>query len=403
MPHLQKYFGEFGGMFVPQPIATALSHVEKARYDHIETKEFQEEVAYYHRHFVWRPTPLTYCQNLSDSLWWARIVLKREDMTCIWAHKINHALVQWLLAKRMWKKTLIAETWAGMHGVSTATVWAWLGMKVKVYMWSKDMERQAQNVQRMHMLWAEVIPAETWQKTLKDAINEAMKDWIANLQDSYYLLWSALWPYPYPSIVKYSQKIVWEEVQSQLKELSATHGRKNSKPHTIAACVWWWCNSIWIRAPYLDDTDVLLVWAEAWWTDTSSVWTHATRIGGAWAKIWVFHGFKSLFLQDKNGNIEHTASISAGLDYPWIWPEHAYLSSQKRATYIWVTDDKVLDAMYLLAQKEWIIWALESCHAVAYALEVAPILSADDIIVINLSWRWDKDLHTVTQYKANNL
>lgn len=398
MSQLQKYFGKFGGMFVPQPIATALQEVEEARTDHINTREFQDERAYYNKHFVWRPTPLTYCRNLSKELWWARIVLKREDMTCIGAHKINHAIVQWLLAKKMWKTTLIAETWAGMHGVSTATVWARLWLKVKVYMGSKDMERQAPNVHRMKMLWAEVIAAKTWQKTLKDAINEAMKDRIWNLSNSYYLLWSALWPYPYPSIVKYSQKIVGEELQSQLKELADFHWRKHNKPHTIAACVWWWCNSIGIRTPYLDDMDVQLVGAEAWGTDVNTSWKHATRIWWAGAKIWVFHGFKSLFLQDKNGNIERTSSISAGLDYPWIWPEHAYLSTSKRAQYVGVTDDQVLEAMHILAEKEGIIAALESCHAVAHALNIAPTLSQDDILVINLSWRGDKDLHTVSQY-----
>lgn len=387
------YYWNFWGAFVAQPLTPALSELEQAFELHYYTQDFQDELKYYQKHYCGRPTMMTHLKNISTHFGGAQIVLKREDMTCVGAHKINHSIVQWLLAKRMWKKKLIAETGAGMHGTSTAVVAAMLGMQAKIFMWAEDMKRQAPNVQRMKLLWAEVVEVKTWSQTLKDAVNEAMKYYLANLSDSYFLLWSAVWPHPYPFIVAESQSVVGKECITQFPELMS-----KSAPDYVIACVWGWCNSIWIFSAYLENLDVKLVWVEWGGRGISKIWEHACRFEWTWAKEGVFHGYKSLFLQTNGGNIAPTHSISAGLDYPWVWPQHVDLYTTGRATYTYATDDEVMQAVKLTAQKEGIISALESAHALAYAYKLAPELSSDQVILVNLSGRWDKDMHTIIEY-----
>lgn len=388
------YFWEFWGSFVAQPLMVELKKVMNTFEKYRDDEAFNDELWYYHRTYCWRPTILTHCKRLSKHLWWAQIYLKREDMTNIWAHKINHSIYQWLLALRMWKKELIAETWAWMHGTATATVGAMLWLPVKVFMWAKDIERQAMNVERIKMLGAEIISVEEWSQTLKDAVNAAMKYRTNNLDDWYYLLGSALGPHPYPTIVWYSQSIVWKEVKKQFKELSW-----QILPDLVCACVWWGSNAIGIFSAFVDDKAVKLIWVEAWWQWVSTLWEHAARIDWQQWTVWIMQWYKSYFLQDKVWNMMETSSISAWLDYAWIWPEHAYLHSLWRAQYVSATDEEVMNAFNLLAQKEWILSALESAHAVAYAIKQSQNMNPSQNIIVNLSWRWDKDLHTILNYK----
>lgn len=392
------YYWDYGWQFVSQSLIPVLQNLEKTFLKHYKSKDFQDELKFFQKYFVWRPTTITHLSNISKKLKWAQIFIKREDMTCVWAHKINHTIVQWLLAKRMGKSELIAETWAWMHGTSTAMVWAKLWLKVKVFMWTEDIKRQAPNVHRMKLLWAEVIAVDSGSKTLKDAVNEAMKYWINNVDNSYYLLWSALGPHPYPMIVAESQKIVWDECLVQFPELLKSLWYKKNKPDMVVACVWWWSNSLWIFSAYLDDKDVKLVWAEAWWTDTQKVWKHATRFKWKWWKVWIAQWYKTYFLQDDYGNIAPTHSISAGLDYAWIWPKHVFLHEQWRVDYEPVSDTEVIEAFHLTAENEGILPALESSHALAYVYKHAAKLPKDYIILVNLSGRGDKDLHTVMEW-----
>lgn len=395
---MPKYFWPYWWAYVAQPLTVELDKIEKAYETYREDQDFLDELHDYFKTYCGRPTMLTHCKRLSKELWWAQIYLKREDMTNIWAHKINHSIYQWILALRMWKTELIAETWAWMHGTAVATVWAMLWFPVKVFMWAKDIERQKMNVERIKLLWAEVISVDEWSKTLKDAVNAAMKYWTNNLASSYYLLWSALWPHPYPTIVKEAQSVVWREAKKQFAALTW-----KNLPDIVCACVWWWSNAIGIFSAYVDDSEVELIWVEAWWHDTKKLWNHAARIDGVWGSEWIMQGYKSLFLQDKHGNMAHTSSISAWLDYAGIWPEHAYLHSIQRVSYTSVSDNQVLDAFDTLARTEWILSALESAHALAYALEKAPTMSPDQHILINLSGRWDKDLHTILEVKAKKM
>ncbi len=394
---IQKYYGQYGGMFVAQPMTVALEEVANAFRTHYHTQDFQQELAYHFETFAWRPTPITHLKNISDELWWAQIYLKREDLTTIGAHKINHAIVQAMLAQRMGKKFLIAETWAWMHGVSTATVAAKFGMTAKVFMWSVDVARQAMNVQKMELMGTDVISVQDGTKTLKDAVTAALKYRMNNLSDSYYLLWSALWPYPYPHIVRESQSVVGKECLQQFEQVAH---KKN--PDYIMACVWWWSNAIGIFAPYLDNHDVKLIGVEAAWISKDHKWKHAVRITWQWAHNGIYHGYKSIFLQDDSWNIAHTHSVSAWLDYPWIGPEHAFLADAWRVSYESATDEEVMDAFALTAHKEWILSALESAHALAHAYKVAPTFSKDTTILVNLSGRGDKDLHTVEEYMSSH-
>lgn len=384
-------FGIFGGQYVPEVLMPALTELEVAYHQCISDVDFLAE---FHRllgTYVGRPTPLTFAERLSSYLGGARIYLKREDLAHSGAHKINNALGQALLAKRMGKKRLIAETGAGQHGVATATAAALLGLDCVIYMGEVDMERQKPNVLRMKLLGAEVRPVSSGSRTLKDAINEAIRDWVTNVRDTHYLLGSALGPYPYPQMVRDFQSVIGSEARQQLLE------QVGSLPAMVIACVGGGSNAIGIFSAFLEDREVRLIGVEAGGSGIESG-LHAARFADERkGRLGVLHGTKTYVLQDEFGQIAETHSVSAGLDYPAIGPQHAYLRSIGRAEYTYATDSEALKAFQMLARMEGILPALESAHAIAEAIKQAPRCSTDEIILINLSGRGDKDLDTVLQ------
>lgn len=394
MPDTRGYFGPFGGRFVPETLMPAVTELEKAYLAIKDDPEFLKELNYYLQHYVGRPSPLYYAANLTEHLGGARIYLKREDLNHTGSHKINNTLGQTLLARRMGKKRIIAETGAGQHGVATATTAAMFGLECAIYMGEEDIRRQSLNVFKMQMLGAEVIPVTTGSKTLKDAMNEAMRDWVTNIDNTYYLVGSVAGPHPYPTIVRDMQKIIGEETKRQLAEQT---GRL---PDYIFACVGGGSNSIGIFYPFLSDRKVKLIGVEAAGRGTGTGEHAATLSRG---RPGVLHGSYSYLLQDQNGQIAPVHSIAAGLDYPGVGPEHSYLKETGRVTYCAATDKEALSAFSLLCRTEGIIPALESSHALAAAVKKAPGLARDTIIVVNLSGRGDKDAITVAENKGVEL
>ncbi len=389
LPDARGRFGPYGGRFVPETLVPALDELEKAYTRARSDPTFWDELNGYFRHFVGRPTPITHARRLSEYLGGAQIYLKREDLAHSGAHKINNALGQALLAKRMGKRRIVAETGAGQHGVATATVCALLGLECVVYMGTVDMARQAPNVFRMKLLGAEVRAVDSGSKTLKDAINEAIRDWVTNVETTHYLLGSALGPHPYPMIVRDFQRVIGDEARGQML---AQTGRL---PHTVVACVGGGSNAIGIFYAFLTDPEVRLVGVEAGGRGIASG-EHAARFADPRrARVGVLHGTRSYVLQDEHGQIALTHSISAGLDYASVGPEHAYLRDLGRTEYTYCTDNQALAGFKALCEFEGIIPALESAHAVGYVLELAPTLPREHLILVNLSGRGDKDLDTV--------
>lgn len=382
-------FGAYGGQYVPETLMPALIELEAAYRTAQADPAFQAELNGLLKNYVGRPTPLTLARNLSDSLGGARIYLKREDLAHSGAHKINNALGQALLARQMGKRRVIAETGAGQHGVATATVAALLGMACVVYMGSVDIARQQQNVLRMRLLGAEVRPVESGSRTLKDAVNEAIRDWVTNVGDTYYLLGSALGPHPYPSMVRDFQTVIGQEARQQIQDQA---GRL---PDTCVACVGGGSNAIGLFHAFLNDADVRLVGVEAGGESIASG-RHAARFSDPrLGRPGVLHGAYTYLLQDADGQVADTHSISAGLDYAAVGPEHAYLREIGRAEYTYADDAQALEAFQRLAHSEGILPALESSHAVAEAIRLAPHMRPDQILLVNLSGRGDKDLDTV--------
>ncbi|MCS6907116.1 MAG: tryptophan synthase subunit beta [Anaerolineales bacterium] len=382
-------FGKFGGQYVPEVLMPALIELEAAYHQALSDRDFQKEFQHLLQTYVGRPTPLTLAERLSAHFGGARIYLKREDLAHSGAHKINNALGQALLAKKMGKKRLVAETGAGQHGVATATAAALLGLECVIYMGELDMERQKPNLLRMQLLGAEVRAVSSGSRTLKDAINEAIRDWVTNVRDTHYLLGSALGPYPYPQIVRDFQSVIGSEARAQIL---AQAGRL---PSMVIACVGGGSNAIGIFSAFLADPEVCLVGVEAGGSGIESG-LHAARFADPRrGRIGVLHGTMTYVLQDEHGQIAQTHSISAGLDYPAVGPQHAYLRSIGRVEYTYVTDQEALEAFLLLAKLEGILPALESAHAVAEALKRAPRLGENHILLINLSGRGDKDLDTI--------
>jgi len=387
-PDARGYFGPYGGQYVPETLMTPLLELEAAYREAREDDGFARSLGSLLRDYVGRPTPLTHAVRLSTMLGGAQIWLKREDLAHTGAHKINNALGQALLAKRMGKSRLLAETGAGQHGVATATAAALLGMSCEIYMGCDDMARQAPNVARMRLLGAEVHPVDAGSRTLKDAINEALRDWAENVKDSYYLLGSALGPHPYPLMVRDFQSVIGREARAQVIEQA---GRL---PDVLVACVGGGSNAIGLFHAFLDDP-VAMVGVEAGGEGLVSG-MHAGRFADPTrGRVGILHGVKSFVLQDEDGQIAETHSISAGLDYAAVGPEHALLRDEGRVKYTIATDDQVLQAFQTLSRVEGILPALESAHAVAEAIRMAPSLSEDSLLLVNLSGRGDKDLDTV--------
>jgi tryptophan synthase beta chain len=378
------YFGEFGGMFVPEILIAALKELEESYLKYKNNKDFKEELSYYLKYYVGRPTPLYYAERLTHSLNGAKIYLKREDLCHLGAHKINNTVAQCLLAKRMGKKRIIAETGAGQHGVATAAAAALFNLECRVFMGVKDIKRQAPNVYRMKILGADVIEVKSGSMTLKDAVNEALRYWVSHVDDTYYLLGSVVGPHPYPAMVRDFQTVIGKETR---KQIFKEEGRI---PDYIIACVGGGSNSIGIFYPFINDyKKVKLIGVEAGGKGIDSGKHGATLVDGSKG---VFHGAHSYVLQDKYGQIEEAYSISAGLDYPGVGPEHSYLKEKGIVKYEYIEDDDAIDAFRMLSRLEGIIPAYESAHAVAYAAKIAGELKKDKIIVINLSGRGDKDI-----------
>ncbi|MDX1595968.1 MAG: tryptophan synthase subunit beta [Nitrosopumilaceae archaeon] len=386
-------FGEFGGKYIPETLVPAIEELEKNYNKFKDDKNFKKELDYYLREYAGRPTPLYYAKNLSEKLGGARIYLKREDLCHGGAHKINNTLGQALLAKKMKKKRIIAETGAGQHGVATAMACAALNMKSEVYMGYKDTQRQKLNVFRMNLLGSQVHPVKSGSQTLKDAINEAIRDWITNVEDTYYLLGSSVGPHPYPVMVRDFQSIIGKEIKQQIKKIG------KETPDSVIACVGGGSNAIGTFYPLID-TDANIIGVEAAGKGLKTKYHSATLSAGSKG---VLHGMMTYLLQNNEGQITETHSISAGLDYPGVGPEHSYLKDNKRVKYHSATDKEVIDAFLMLTRNEGIIPALESSHAVAEAIKQAKKMKKSETIVVTLSGRGDKDVEVVQEYLNENV
>lgn len=387
-------YGEFGGQYASETLMNSLIDLEEAFEKYKNDEDFLNELNYYHKQYTGRPSLLYYAEKMTKDLGGAKIYLKREDLNHTGAHKINNVIGQCLLAKRMGKKKVIAETGAGQHGVATATFAAVLGMDCDVYMGKEDTERQSLNVFRMELLGAKVHPVTSGSAVLKDATNEAMRQWTSTADESFYVLGSAVGPHPYPEIVKYFQSIISKETKQQILE---AEGRL---PDAVMACVGGGSNAIGMFADFIDEPGVKLYGAEAAGEGVDTDKTAATISCGS---VGVLHGMKSIFLQDNGGNILPVYSISAGLDYPGIGPEHAMLAKTGRATYLPITDAEAVDSFVYLSKTEGIIPAIESAHAIALARKIAPKMSKDEILVVCLSGRGDKDVYSVAKYLGRNV
>lgn len=386
LPNEKGRFGPYGGRYVPETLMHPLQELEEEYRKAQKDAAFQNELQYYLREFCGRPTPLYYAERLSQALGGAKIYLKREDLLHTGAHKINNCMGQILLAKRMGKTRIIAETGAGQHGVATATVAAMFGLECVVYMGEIDCDRQALNVFRMKMLGAEVRPVAAGQRTLKEAVNEAMRDWVTNVRNTHYILGTAYGAHPYPVMVRNFQRIIGDEARRQILE------KEERLPHLLVACVGGGSNAIGLFYPFLKDKNVRLLGIEAGGQGIQPE-QHASRFQGG--SIGVLQGTKSYILQDEHGQIQRTHSVSAGLDYAAVGPEHAWLRDQQRAEYSYATDDQALEACLKLSQLEGIIPALESSHAIAAVLEQATKMSSEELIIVNLSGRGDKDVQQI--------
>jgi tryptophan synthase beta chain len=386
LPDAGGHFGPYGGVFVAETLMPALAELREAYAAAQADPAFRAEYEYDLKHYVGRPSPIYHAKRWSGLLGGAQIYLKREDLNHTGAHKINNCIGQALLARRMGKPRVIAETGAGQHGVATATVAARYGMECVVYMGSEDIKRQAANVYRMKLLGATVVPVESGSKTLKDALNEAMRDWVTNIGNTFYIIGTVAGPHPYPMMVRDFQAVIGEECKTQMPELACR------QPDAVIACVGGGSNAMGIFYPYIPLADVKLIGVEASGHGLDSGKHAASLTAG---RSGVLHGNRTYLLQDENGQVIETHSISAGLDYPGVGPEHAWLKDSKRAEYVTITDAEALQAFHDLCHFEGIIPALESSHALAYAAKLAPTLPRDKLLLVNLSGRGDKDMHTV--------
>ena len=392
-PDPRGHFGPYGGSFVAETLTHALAELKDAYARYSADPEFLEEFRYELKHFVGRPSPIYHAKRWSEMAGGAQIYFKREDLNHTGAHKINNVIGQALLAKRMGKPRIIAETGAGQHGVATATICARFGLECVVYMGSEDVKRQAQNVYRMKLLGATVVPVESGSKTLKDALNEAMRDWVTNIENTFYIIGTVAGPHPYPMMVRDFQSVIGEECLVQMPEMT---GRQ---PDYVLACIGGGSNAMGIFYPYIDQKEVKLIGVEAA-GEGLETGKHSASLTAGFPGV--LHGNRTYLLQDDNGQIIETHSVSAGLDYPGVGPEHAWLKDSGRAQYVSITDDEALQAFHDCCHIEGIIPALESSHALAYAAKLAATLPKDQIVLANLSGRGDKDMHTVAERMGLN-
>ncbi|NOZ36980.1 MAG: tryptophan synthase subunit beta [Gammaproteobacteria bacterium] len=394
MPDGRGHFGVYGGMFVAETLMGPLAELREAYEKYLQDADFLAELDYELQQYVGRPSPLYFAERWSKQLGGARIYLKREDLNHTGAHKINNTVGQALLAKRMGKTRIIAETGAGQHGVASATVAARLGLECVVYMGAEDIQRQAMNVFRMKLLGATVVPVESGSRTLKDALNEAMRDWVTNIDDTFYIIGTVAGPHPYPAMVRDFQTIIGREARSQILQ------QEGRLPDALVACVGGGSNAIGLFYPFIEDKDVAIYGVEAA-GDGLETGHHAAPLCAG--KPGVLHGNRTYLMEDAHGQIIHTHSISAGLDYPGVGPEHAWLKDSGRANYVAIDDNEALQGFHDLTRIEGIIPALESSHALAYATKLAPTMTSEQIIIVNLSGRGDKDIHTVAEHEGITL
>lgn len=387
-------FGEYGGMYIPETLMNAVLELNEAYERFKDDSEFRSELQYLLNEYASRPSRLYYAANMTRNLGGAKIYLKREDLNHTGAHKINNALGQALLAKKMGKTRLIAETGAGQHGVATATAAALLGMECEIFMGRLDTERQALNVYRMELLGAKVHPVDSGTATLKDAVSETFREWTKRISDTHYVIGSVMGPHPFPTMVRDFQAVISAEIKEQILE------KEGRLPDAVIACVGGGSNAIGAFYHFIEDESVRLIGCEAAGRGVDSCDTAATMATG---RVGIFHGMKSIFCQDEHGQIAPVYSISAGLDYPGIGPEHAYLASVGRAEYVPITDDEAVNAFEYLSRTEGIIPAIESAHAVSYAIKLASKMSRDQIIVVNISGRGDKDTAAIARYRGRNI
>ncbi|WP_042272783.1 tryptophan synthase subunit beta [Paraburkholderia heleia] len=388
LPDERGHFGPYGGVFAAETLMQAIDELRDAYAKYKDDPDFRAEYERELKHFVGRPSPIYHAQRWSELLGGAQIYLKREDLNHTGAHKINNVIGQALLAKRMGKPRVIAETGAGQHGVATATIAARFGMECVVYMGAEDVRRQAANVYRMKLLGATVVPVESGSRTLKDALNEAMRDWVTNVENTFYIIGTVAGPHPYPMMVRDFQRVIGDECRVQMPEMT---GRQ---PDSVIACVGGGSNAMGIFYPYIDDASVQLIGVEPA-GDGMETGRHAASLAAG--TVGVLHGNRTYLLQDENGQIIETHSISAGLDYPGVGPEHAWLKDSGRAQYVTIDDEEALKGFHDCCRIEGIIPALESSHALAYAAKLAPTLPKEKILLVNLSGRGDKDMHTVAE------
>ncbi len=393
-PNKNGKFGEFGGRYVAETLMPSVLEIDKAYEKAKSDPQFQKEFKYYLKYFVGRPSPLYFAKNLTEKVGGAKIYLKRDELNHTGSHKINNCIGQILLAKRMGKKRIIAETGAGQHGVATATVCALFNLPCVIYMGAKDIQRQKPNVFRMKLLGAEVRSVETGSKSLKNAINEAMRDWAADAKDTYYLLGTVTGPHPYPMMVRDFHSIIGKETRAQILE------EENRLPDALVACIGGGSNALGLFYEFINDTNIKLYGVEASGKGLNTL-EHASSI--AKGSVAVLHGNKTFFMQNDDGQINDAHSISAGLDYPGIGPEHAYLNSIKRVNYVSATDEEALESFQLLCKSEGLIPALESSHGIHYACKIAKEIGKNKIIVVNLSGRGDKDINTVAEATGFNI
>ncbi|MEC4721052.1 tryptophan synthase subunit beta [Noviherbaspirillum sp. CPCC 100848] len=394
LPDTRGHFGPYGGTFVSETLTHALTELKNGYAHYQNDPEFLAEFERELKHFVGRPSPIYHARRWSEMMGGAQIYFKREDLNHTGAHKINNVIGQALLAKRMGKPRVIAETGAGQHGVATATICARFGLECVIYMGSEDVKRQVQNVYRMELLGAKVVPVESGSKTLKDALNEAMRDWVTNVENTFYIIGTVAGPHPYPMMVRDFQSVIGKECLVQMPEMA---GRQ---PDYVVACIGGGSNAMGIFYPYIDHRNVQLIGVEAAGEGLESGKHSASLIAGSPG---VLHGNRTYLLQDENGQIIETHSVSAGLDYPGVGPEHAWLKDAGRAQYVSVTDDEAIEAFHNCCRIEGIIPALESSHALAYAAKFAATLPKDKIVLANLSGRGDKDMHTVAERMKKNI
>ncbi|WP_157153731.1 tryptophan synthase subunit beta [Brachyspira murdochii] len=389
-----KYFGMHGGMFIPETLMNAILELEEAYNYYKDDKDFNAELKDLLNNYANRPSRLYFAKRMTDNLKGAKIYLKREDLNHTGSHKINNVIGQILLAKKMGKKRVIAETGAGQHGVATATVAALMDMECEIFMGEEDIQRQSLNVYRMRLLGSKVHSVKTGTATLKDAVSETLREWTSRIDDTHYVLGSVMGPHPFPTIVRDFQAVISKEIKEQIYEY------EKKLPSMIVACVGGGSNAMGAFYNFIEDKDVKLIGCEAAGRGIDTLETAATISTG---KIGIFHGMRSYFCQDSQGQIAPVYSISAGLDYPGVGPEHSFLHDTKRAEYVAVTDDEAIEAFEYLSRIEGIIPAIESAHAVSYAMKKAPSMNKDDIIVINLSGRGDKDCSSVAKYRGENI